>query len=156
VKPFIAADAHVTDMRDREVTVDESLYYAEPARQVSTTRFGTMIQRPMEWFLRDLAYLAKATHSDLMLCWIRDALLFSSGAAETQLFTGADYWRGEWTVARAHLIAWHGYRYATWGFVVEPTPQWKLVGAHRIQVLDRDYQRLIDDNGYAVDERTVR
>jgi len=146
---------HVTDMQARAADINDDLFYAVPSTAVQKMQFGTMILRPMEWFLRDLAALAKKTHPDLMLCWLRDALTSSTGATEIQLFTSAGDWRGTWTIARAHLIAPHSYRYLTLGFVENPTPCWIVIGGRHVQVWDRDYRSLVDDDSYARDERTI-
>jgi hypothetical protein len=154
-EPEIKLDRHVTDMRTREVTVNASLFYAYPAALIEKTQFGSLIHRPMEWFLRDLASLATQTHPQLLLCWLRDALVPAADASSIHLFTGAAYWRSTWTIARAHLIAPHGYRYLTLGFVDKPDPGWIAIGARHIQVWDRDYRHLVDDNSYARDDKVV-
>lgn len=149
------ARAHVTDMRTQEVTVDASLFYAYPEVLVAETQFGAMIRRPMEWFLRDLASFAAQTHPQLLLCWLRDGLVPAAGAAGVHLFTGAGDWRGTWTIARVHLIGRHGYNYRTLGFVEKPDPCWIVVGMRSLQVRDRNYRHLVDDDSYARDEQTI-
>jgi hypothetical protein len=143
--------SHVTDMRKRAATLNETLYYARPDVLEVHVRYGTIIRRPLEWFLTDLATLAAETHPDLLLCWIRDALAASTEAAEFHLFTGAGDWRGMPTLARAHLIGDHGYKYLSFGFVLEPDPHWCVIGARGVQVWDRAFRAKIDDGNYARD-----
>lgn len=141
--------------------------------------------RPLTWLLRDLGTLGKnpAAHPDLLRCWLRDVVAIKqraqkttlgsantnagAGATQIQLFTGADHWRETWTIARAHLIGSHGYRYATYAFVTKPEPRWTLVGARHLQVLRLvttwnlhrpDYNghyKMVDDDGYTRDDRTL-
>lgn len=145
---------HITDLRKRPATLNEDLFYAYPNAPIPRAS-KTLIHRPMEWFLRDLASIAKETHPDLMLCWIRDALLAASDASEIQLFTGAADWHGQWTLARGHLIGSHGYRYLTLGFVEKPEPRWIVVGARHVQVWHYEFTHKQDDDTYTRDAKTL-
>lgn len=148
--------ARVYDHRLRPVTVDATLFYAKPEILETRGSHGTLIRRPLEWFLRDLAPLAKVTHPDLMLCWIRDVLSQAVDASAIHLFTGAGIWRSLRTTARAHLVGEHGYQYLSLGFVEDPSPAWLAIGGRHFKVSNATGTTQVEDDRYAHDATKVQ